>query len=133
MAIDAISSLDITYEIPVRYYLANLGTTMESQVRSFVSLPPLSLCRHRILYHNPFSSSPLAPRCVPRSLERTLPRPSSSPPFLAPFLILVTRRSASCPPRLCNSSNQDLAALSPPGTTTTQSSPAAARLSRTIP
>ena len=36
MAIDAINVSDTCYLTAVRYYLANLGTTMESQVRSSV-------------------------------------------------------------------------------------------------
>jgi len=38
MAVDAINVSEITYATPVPYYLANLGTTMESQVRSSVAL-----------------------------------------------------------------------------------------------
>jgi len=38
MAVDAINVSETTYLTVVRYYLANLGTTMESQVRSFVKL-----------------------------------------------------------------------------------------------
>src|SRR5712675_2915753 len=37
MATDAISVSETTYLTAVRYYLANLGTTMESQVRSSVA------------------------------------------------------------------------------------------------
>jgi len=37
MAADAINVSETTYKTAVRYYLANLGTTMESQVRSSVS------------------------------------------------------------------------------------------------
>jgi len=40
MAADAINVLETTYMTAVLYYLANLGTTMESQVRSSVA-PPL--------------------------------------------------------------------------------------------
>ena len=36
MAADAINVSETTYLTAVRYYLANLGTTMESQVRSSV-------------------------------------------------------------------------------------------------
>src|SRR5712675_559267 len=36
MATDAINVSETTYMTAVRYYLANLGTTMESQVRSSV-------------------------------------------------------------------------------------------------
>jgi len=44
MAVDAINVSESTYLTAVRYYLANLGTTMESQVRSSVApllSPPL--------------------------------------------------------------------------------------------
>ena len=37
MAADAINVSETTYLTAVLYYLANLGTTMESQVRSFVA------------------------------------------------------------------------------------------------
>ena len=37
MAVDAINVSDTCYLTVVRYYLANLGTTMESQVRSSVA------------------------------------------------------------------------------------------------
>jgi len=40
MAVDAINVSDTFCLTAVRYYLANLGTTMESQVRSSVA-PPL--------------------------------------------------------------------------------------------
>jgi len=70
MAADAINVSDTCYMTAVRYYLANLGTTMESQVRSSVgpsvySVYLLYFCR------NPLSRPLLpfsAPRCVPRSL-----------------------------------------------------------------
>jgi len=39
MAADAINVSETTYMTAVRYYLANLGTTMESQVRSSVRPP----------------------------------------------------------------------------------------------
>jgi len=42
MAADAINVSETTYLTAVRYYLANLGTTMESQVRSSVAPPILS-------------------------------------------------------------------------------------------
>src|SRR5712675_315249 len=48
MAVDAISVSDACYMTAVRYYLANLGTTMESQVRSFVGSPSLSVCRNLV-------------------------------------------------------------------------------------
>src|SRR5882757_4718718 len=44
MAADAINVSETTYLTAVRYYLANLGTTMESQVRSSVSFP--RICRN---------------------------------------------------------------------------------------
>src|SRR5712672_936720 len=45
MAADAINVSQITYSTAVRYYIANLGTTMESQVRSSVYSvgPPYSV------------------------------------------------------------------------------------------
>jgi len=43
MAVDAINVLETCYLTAVRYYLANLGMTMESQVRSSVYLRLLCL------------------------------------------------------------------------------------------
>ena len=43
MAVDAINVSETTYLTAVRYYLANLGTTMESQVRSSVGPPTILL------------------------------------------------------------------------------------------
>src|SRR5712671_4528957 len=43
MAVDAISVLDTCYLTAVRYYLANLGTTLESQVTSSVAPPTICL------------------------------------------------------------------------------------------
>jgi len=42
MAVDAINVSETCYLTVVRYYITNLGTTMESQVRSFVA-PPVYL------------------------------------------------------------------------------------------
>src|SRR5712675_1200866 len=53
MAADAINVSETTYLTAVRYYLANLGTTMESQVRS--SVGPFS---YPLPYHNPSSLDP---------------------------------------------------------------------------
>jgi len=43
MAVDAIAFRILSTRLPVRYYLANLGTTMESQVRSSVHPSTLSI------------------------------------------------------------------------------------------
>src|SRR5882757_3001155 len=48
MAADAINISESTYLTAVRYYLANLGTTMESQVRSSVA-PPVSVPIYQFL------------------------------------------------------------------------------------
>src|SRR5882757_6286559 len=48
MAADAINVSETTYMTAVLYYLANLGTTMESQVRSSVSFP--RICRTICLF-----------------------------------------------------------------------------------
>ena len=69
MAVDAINDSKATYRLAVRYYLANLGTTMESQVRSFVYpciLADLGVWR---IYLLPPLSRSLVPRCVPRYLS----------------------------------------------------------------
>ena len=66
MAADAINVSDTRYLTAVRYYLANLGTTMESQVRSFIA--PSVMTFHRLNLSVPEASLPLAPRCVPRPL-----------------------------------------------------------------
>ena len=62
MAADAINVSETTYLTAVLYYLANLGTTMESQVRSSV-LPPTYLS---VAIYFPDPSPFSAPRCVPR-------------------------------------------------------------------
>src|SRR5712675_892132 len=95
MAADAINVSETTYLTGVRYYIANLGTTMESQVRSSVfptfSVYPfvyplglcvlpysfvfaclscliiLSSCLYQIHQLLPFVP---APCCVPRRLTR---------------------------------------------------------------
>src|SRR5712672_3518943 len=70
MAADAINVSDTCYLTAVLYYIANLGTTMESQVRSSVG-PPVSPLRIYLL--PPFSLSfPRAPLCA-------APLPSISP------------------------------------------------------
>src|SRR5882757_6224011 len=86
MAADAISVSETTYLTAVRYYLANLGTTMESQVRSSVGLPlilsvclpvlsPLSLaCSAAIYPLLTLSLSPCASLCAAHPL---LVRPST--------------------------------------------------------
>jgi len=76
MAADAINISETTYLTAVRYYLANLGTTMESQVRSSVRPShsvypdyPVLLCQESI----PLTlSSPCASLCAVPSLS--LPR-----------------------------------------------------------
>ena len=67
MAADAINVSD-TYDLTaVRYYLANLGTTMESQVTS--SVAPLCEPIHRNLsVLDPFLSSPRLAVCRASSL-----------------------------------------------------------------
>src|SRR5712672_518060 len=60
MAVDAIKRLGTTYRPVVRYYLANLGTTMESQVRSSVFLSSLSFCLTSELCRN-LHPKPLSP------------------------------------------------------------------------
>src|SRR5712671_4324996 len=68
MAADAINVSDTCYMTAERYYLANLGMTMESQVRSSVYplVAPLFLS---ILSQSILSTclSFPAPRCVPRA------------------------------------------------------------------
>src|SRR5712671_3471218 len=56
MAADAINVSDTCYLTAVRYYLANLGTTMESQVRS--SVGPPTFCLPCIFCPNLFSCPP---------------------------------------------------------------------------
>jgi len=51
MAADAISVSETTYLTAVLYYITNLGTTVESQVRSFVALPV------SLLHYSPLSKS----------------------------------------------------------------------------
>jgi len=67
MAADAINVSETTYSTAVRYYLANLGTTMESQVRSSVA-PYYSInscCPSAFNPSVPLSFLPV-PRCVLR-------------------------------------------------------------------
>jgi len=102
MAVDAPSDSEATYLTTVRYYLANLGTTMESQVRSSVSSvflsPYLSVgCRHSTSRRNPLLFASLfspAPRCVPcvpprvrhDALKKELHRTWSLPALAGPYL-----------------------------------------------
>src|SRR5712675_1665605 len=85
MAADAISVSETTYLTAVRYYLANLGTTVESQVRSFVYSPILSDPLSDPFYLNlsvVLFSSPSVPRCVPRPLSTGLTISRRDPPNL---------------------------------------------------
>src|SRR5712675_962305 len=68
MAVDAINVSETCYLTAVLYYIANLGTTMESQVRSSVAL----CCIQTSLYYPLFQSpSPLlcASLCATLSLS----------------------------------------------------------------
>src|SRR5712672_3031522 len=59
MATDAINVSETTYLTAVQYYLANLGTTMESQVRS--SVAPCYSVSLLPFYCNLYSDSSLLP------------------------------------------------------------------------
>src|SRR5712671_2740789 len=89
MAADAINVSETTYLTVVRYYLANLGTTVESQVRS--SVAPQIFCQFCLSCRNlPKSLSfLLAPRCVPHSLPSSPLSKSSKGDRKAPLSLVA--------------------------------------------
>src|SRR5712672_1534807 len=80
MAADAINVSETTYLTAVRYYLANLGTTMESQVRSSVAPSVASPYRLNLSVPKSLFPSRLAVCRAPLSLSFGTPKKSHEPP-----------------------------------------------------
>ena len=96
MAVDAINVSRTTYLTVVRYYLANLETTMESQVRS--SVFPVSLDIDNLLCTAIHCSSPSPLSCASLCAAHSLLVPLQPPPralHRSDLLIRLRRRMPS--------------------------------------